>query len=71
MQYIEKLIDDSIHFVPNIEKISDLSSFFTHKEIDARGHEVLTANTTSVTEGSENDFVFINNEKSSLKLKKN
>ncbi|WP_241478953.1 M14 family zinc carboxypeptidase [Psychroserpens jangbogonensis] len=71
IQYIEKLIDNSIHFVPKIEKISDLSSYFSHKEINARGYEVLTTKGKSVSEGSENVFVSINNEKSSLKLKNN
>ena len=71
IQYIEKLIDNTIHFVPKIEKISDLSSYFSHKEINARGYEVLTTKGKSVSEGSENVFVSINNEKSSLKLKNN
>ena len=71
IQYIEKLIDNTIHFVPKIEKISDLSSYFSHKDINARGYEVLTTNGKSVSEGSENVFVSINNEKSSLKLKNN
>lgn len=71
VQYAEELLDNSIHFVPKIEKISDLSSFFAHKEIDARGYKVLTIDGESVIEGSANDFVSINNEKSSLKLKNN
>ena len=71
IQYIEKLIDNTIHFVPKIEKISDLSSYFSHKEINARGYEVLTTKGKSVSEGSENVFVIINNEKYSLKLKTN
>jgi hypothetical protein len=71
IQYLEKLIDDSVNFVPKIEKISDLSSFFAHREINARGHEVLKMDGTSILEGNENDFVSINNENYSLKLKKN
>ena len=71
IQYQERLVDDSIHFVPKIEKISDLSPFFGHNEINASGYEVLTANGEAVEEGNENDFVWINNEKYSLKLKKN
>ena len=71
IQYVEKLIDNSIHFVPKIEKISDLNSCFAHKEIDARGYEVFGANGESISEGSENVFVIINNEKYSLKLKTN
>ena len=69
IQYVEELRGSSIHFVPKIEKISDLSSFFSHKEINARGHKVLNTNNELVTEESANNFVLINNEKSSLKLK--
>jgi len=71
IQFTEKLINHTIHFVPKVEKISDLSAFFAHKVIDARGSEVLTIDGEIVLEGSENDFVSINNEKSSLKLKNN
>lgn len=71
IQYLEKLVDDSITFVPKVEKISDLSSFFAHREINARGHKVCTINGAPVLEGNENDFVSINNENYSLKLKKN
>jgi len=67
----EKLIDESIDFIPIIEKISDLSAFYAHREIDANGYEVLTTMGTSLSEGSEIDFVSINNEEYSLKLKKN
>ncbi|MBR9845830.1 MAG: peptidase M14 [Algicola sp.] len=71
IQYDERLVNDSIDFVPKIEKISDLSPFFGHNEINASGYEVLTANGEAVEEGNENDFVWINNEEYSLKLKKN
>ncbi|WCO03268.1 M14 family metallopeptidase [Psychroserpens ponticola] len=70
IQYVERLIGKSIHFIPKIEKISDLSSYFAHREINARGHKVLTPNGTPISEGNENDFVSINNENFSLKLKK-
>ncbi|MFK7782924.1 M14 metallopeptidase family protein [Psychroserpens sp.] len=69
--YNEKLRDESIEFIPKIEKIYDLSTFYGHKEIDARGHEVLFTDNNNLVEGNENDFVLINNEKSSLKLKNN
>lgn len=71
IQYQEILTQDSIAFVPKIEKISDLSTFYAHKEINARGHEVLAVDGSILNEGNENDFVFINNENISLKLKKN
>lgn len=71
IQFKEKLINNSIDFIPKVEKISDLSSFYAHKVIDARGYEVLTIDGKLVIEGNENDFVSINNEKYSLKLKNN
>lgn len=67
--YKEVLKNGSIDFVPTIEKISNLNACFAHKEIDARGFEVLTGDGNVLSEESENDFVFINNENFSLKLK--
>jgi hypothetical protein len=67
IQFLEKLVDDEIVFVPKIEKISDLSDFFAHREIDASGYEVFGENSATLSVGSEIDFVTINNEKFSLK----
>ncbi|WP_425075477.1 M14 family zinc carboxypeptidase [Psychroserpens sp. S379A] len=67
--YKEVLKNGSIDFVPTIKKISNLNACFAHKEIDARGFEVLTGDGNVLLEESENDFVFINNENFSLKLK--
>lgn len=66
--YEERLIDGGITFVPKIEKISDLSAFYAHKELNANGYKVLAENGKALVEGSENDIVFINNKKFSLKL---
>ncbi|WP_040249193.1 M14 family zinc carboxypeptidase [Psychroserpens mesophilus] len=71
IQYQETLIDDTIEFIPKVENITDLSSFFAHNDMNANGHEVFTAAGELISIGSANDFVWINNEKSSLKLKKN
>lgn len=71
IQYVETLINNSIHFIPKVEKISDLRTFFAHNIINANKHRVLTTNRMSIEEGNEIDFVWINNEKYSLKLKKN
>ncbi|MEY8849080.1 M14 metallopeptidase family protein [Psychroserpens sp. XS_ASV72] len=68
--YTEKLIGETICFVPKVEKISNLESFYGHKELDANGHQVLDENGKVPQEGYEIDFVSINNEKFSLKLKK-
>ncbi|WP_047546399.1 M14 family zinc carboxypeptidase [Psychroserpens sp. Hel_I_66] len=68
IQYLEKLVDESIKFVPKIEKISDLNLNFGHKEIDANGNEVFDDDNKLIMEGNEIDFVMINNEKFSLLL---
>lgn len=68
IQYQEKLVESELHFVPIVEKISNLVGFFGHKEVDANGGEVLTAGKEIIYEGYENDFVLINNELFSLKL---
>jgi hypothetical protein len=69
VMYIEKLINNTIEFIPKIEKISKLSKFFGHKEIDASGHKVLNVDFDDLKVGYENDFVLINNVKYSLKIK--
>ncbi len=71
IQYVEKCIDDQIAFVPTIEKIGDLSSYFGHIEYEANGFKVFDSKKVPVQEHNEIDFVCINNEKFSLKLKKN
>lgn len=69
IQYQEKLIDDHIEFIPKIEKISDLKNFYGHREINADGNEVMTIDLQLIEEGFEIDFVLINNQRISLKLK--
>jgi hypothetical protein len=67
IQFSERLVGNRIVFVPKIEKISDLSDFFGHREIDANGYEVFGEDRTTLEVGSEIDFVTINNEKFSIK----
>ena len=66
MMFQEKLINERIAFIPIINKIEKLSSYYGHKEIDANGLEVLDENMNMVEIGSENVFVIINNEKITL-----
>src|SRR5690606_6370486 len=40
LQYEERLNQDRVTFIPIIEKISDLSGFFGHKEIEVDGQLV-------------------------------
>ena len=68
VQYQEKLIDDKVCFIPRIEKIINDDGFFAHNYLDASGNAVYGADGESLTLGSENDFVIINNAKFSLKF---
>ncbi|WP_055437289.1 DUF2817 domain-containing protein [Lacinutrix algicola] len=68
VQYQEKLIDSKVHFVPKIEKIINDDAFFAHNYLNASGDVVYGQNGESLTLGSENDFVIINNVKFSLKF---
>ncbi|WP_298896199.1 M14 family zinc carboxypeptidase [uncultured Psychroserpens sp.] len=67
VQFHERLVGGEVKFIPKIEKISDLSDFNAHKELNANGYQVFGENNTTISEGNENDFVVINNEKFLLK----
>lgn len=64
----EKLINDKIEFVPIIEKMSNLSNYYGHKEINAEGNEVYGEDFKTLEEGFEIDLVAIKSQKISLKL---
>lgn len=66
VQYEERLEHDKIIFIPKIEKISDLSAFFGHREINADEELVFADVNEELNEGFAIDFVLINNEKYSL-----
>ena len=68
IQYQEKLIGNSIEFIPKVMAIEILADFFGHKELDADNSKVMTANNEEIYGGYENDFVKINNENISLKV---
>jgi hypothetical protein len=67
--YKEELKNNQIEFIPRVEKIEKLDNFFGHKEIDAKGFEVLNEENKVLEVGNENVFVTINNEIFSLLLK--
>jgi len=67
--YQEKLIDKAVDFVPKVEKIEKLNTFYGHKEFNANGLEVFGANNLPVEVGYENVFVILNNEKILLLIK--
>jgi hypothetical protein len=68
IQYQEKLIDGSLHFIPKVEKIEKLEAYFAHNYINANNNIVLNENKQPLFVGSENLFVLINNDKYSLKF---
>ncbi len=68
--YEERLVGGSIDFIPIVDKISDLSNYYGHKEINANNDKVLSHNSSELKVGCENNFILINNIEYSLKLKK-
>lgn len=68
IQYEEKLDQNCIVFIPKVAKISDLSQFFGHKEIDAKESIVLTEQNKDLKEGFAIDFVLIDNQKHLLNV---
>lgn len=70
IQYEERLDQNNVVFIPKIEKISDLSHFFGHKEINAQENLVFGGDNKEVKEGIEIDFVLINGEKHLLIVEK-
>lgn len=62
----EDLIEGVICFVPVVETLSKLDSFFGHREIDAKGKLVRNSQNRPLEVKSENDFVILNNEKIAL-----
>ena len=66
IQFQERLIEDKVQFIPKIEKIEKLNHFYGHKEIDAKGFEVLNAQGKLLKIGYENVCVILNSEKTML-----
>ena len=67
IQFQERLVDDSLLFIPKVERFLTNERFFGHKVINASNLEVKTVKDEEIYIGYENDFVLINNEKKSLK----
>ncbi|HLT33944.1 MAG TPA: hypothetical protein VKZ98_09155, partial [Aquaticitalea sp.] len=67
IQFKELLVKDRVAFVPVVEKIADLSSFYAHKELDANHNPILTVDGLEIKKNYENDFVLLNNERFLLK----
>lgn len=67
IQYQEILKNNAIEFVPKVEKIGDLSTYFGHRELSAEGFELVLENGLNITEGLEVEYVIINSVKYSIK----
>ena len=59
----ERLVDETVTFMPKVDRIGDLSQFYGHKTINVNGLKVFNHNNEELEIGYENDFVIINNEK--------
>ena len=66
IQYKEVLKENNIEFKPIIEAISIMDKFYGHKEIDAKGDSVKSIENSELKVAHENDFVLVNNKKTSL-----
>lgn len=66
IMFQERLIDNEVQFIPKVDKIEDLNTYFAHKTIQANGLEVFNNHGIPIDLGDENVFVIINNEKISL-----
>lgn len=69
-QYEEVLVDESINFIPKVEKFLNTDQFFAHREFNANGSTISTHNNAPIFEGYSNVFVLIDNEELSLSLAK-
>lgn len=64
--YQEKLIGNEVHFIPKVDKLENLDSYFAHKIIQANKLEVLNSDGEELKVSYENVFVIMDNEKMSL-----
>jgi hypothetical protein len=69
IQYQERLVDNRIEFIPVVEQISKLETFFGHREFDAKSQKVVLVDFDENKVVNEIVFVLINNEKIALKPK--
>ncbi|GGG48587.1 M14 family zinc carboxypeptidase [Bizionia arctica] len=68
VQYQEVLKDNKIEFIPMVEKIGDLKTYFGHKEIFADGEELTNENHQNVVEGIVLESLILKGVKYSTKL---
>lgn len=66
IQYEERLEEISVKFTPKVARLSKRGEYYAHKAYNANKQRVLSAKNMELEEGSEIDFVFIENHKISL-----
>lgn len=67
IQYKEILSENTIHFMPVVEKINNLKDHYAHNEIKANNAVAFNQSGEELTTASEIDFVMLNNHKILLK----
>jgi hypothetical protein len=70
VQYLEKLSDNILEFIPLIEELGDLSGFFGHREIGKYGKENLLTHPSNPKTGMKADYLELNRNVILLKLSK-
>lgn len=68
IQYEERLMNNTINFIPVVVKIEKTISSYGHKTIDANDNPILSSGNSKLQVGMEANFVLISNELLSLKL---
>jgi hypothetical protein len=63
----ERLVENSIKFVPKVEKLMGLRNYLGHREIDGAGQKIVFSHKKTIQVGDEIDFVIIKNEKILIK----
>lgn len=63
IQFQEHLVDGRVEFIPKVEKIGKLATFYGHREIEAKDFEILTHDAKQLEIGYENVCVILNNDK--------
>ncbi|MGB1309089.1 MAG: M14 family zinc carboxypeptidase [Oceanihabitans sp.] len=69
VQYEEQLKDGKIDFVPKIARMELLSNYFAHKTIQAHEYEVVNKQGEELVINQTLNYLLINNEEYSLKLR--
>lgn len=70
IQYEERLVEGHLEFIPVVQKVGVLDSFYAHKELNASEKVVLNSQNNVLKVGDEMSFIELNDEILSLKPSK-